>query len=116
MSTRAWPLDHGTSQDGTPPGGSQGSAIDDAGQRRPANVERSAVNASAAVDHATVMRAVAAFVIYQLSFYLAYRYGMTFSHAIASPFWFPDSVLLCALLLTPTRWWWAFVPGALRSD
>ena len=33
------------------------------------------------------------------AFCFAYRYAMSFSHATASPFWFPDSVLLCALLL-----------------
>src|SRR5262249_39543728 len=29
--------------------------------------------------------------------------------AVASPFWFPDSVLLCALFLTPRKHWWVFV-------
>jgi hypothetical protein len=70
------------------------------------NVERSAVNAPGSADHAAVVRAVAAFAIYEVSFYLAYRYGMTFSPATASPFWFPDR-LLCAAA-TPGRWWWAF--------
>lgn len=47
-----------------------------------------------------------ALVFFEVAFYLAYRYAMTFSHATASPFWFPDSVLLCALLVVrPTRWW-----------
>lgn len=64
-------------------------------------------------DRVTVGRVIAAFVIYELAFWLAYRYGMSFSQLTASPFWFPDSVLLCALLLTPRRWWWAFVLGAL---
>src|SRR6516165_7411957 len=44
--------------------------------------------------------------LFGAAFYFAYRYGMSFSHAMASPFWFPDSVLLCALLLVrPGRWW-----------
>lgn len=30
---------------------------------------------------------------------------MSFSQATASPFWFPDSVLLCALLRAQPRWW-----------
>jgi PAS domain S-box-containing protein len=38
---------------------------------------------------------------------------MSFSQATASHFWFPESVLLCALLLTPRRSWWMFVLGAL---
>ena len=77
------------------------------------SVGRSAVHAPGSADHVAIVRAVAAFVIYEVSFYLAYRYGSSFSELVASPFWFPDSVLLCALLLTPTRWWWAFVLGAL---
>src|SRR5215813_8871509 len=54
------------------------------------------------------------------AFYVAYRYGMSFSQAAASPFWFPDSVLLCALLMTRPRWWWLIVlvplPIRLFSD
>src|SRR5262245_26974390 len=38
---------------------------------------------------------------------------MSFSRATASPFWFPDSVLLCSLLLVQPRWWWVFVLAAL---
>ena len=30
---------------------------------------------------------------------------MSFSQATSSPFWFPDSVLLCALLCARARWW-----------
>src|SRR5262249_28073402 len=29
--------------------------------------------------------------------------------AVPSPFWLPDSILLCALLLTPGRGWWIFL-------
>ena len=54
-----------------------------------------------------------AFCLYETAFYVAYRYGMTFSHATASPFWFPDSVLLCALLLVRPRWWWVIVLAPL---
>ena len=50
---------------------------------------------------------------FELAFYVAYRIGMGFSQVSAAPFWFPDSVLLCALLLTqPRRWWW-YVLGTL---
>ena len=56
---------------------------------------------------------VLAFLVFQVAFYYAYRYGMSFSQAVASPFWFPDSVLLCALLLSPPRVWAIFVLGAL---
>jgi integral membrane sensor domain MASE1 len=40
-------------------------------------------------------------------------YAMSFSQSVASPFWFPDAVLLCALLLTRPRVWGVFVLGAL---
>lgn len=40
---------------------------------------------------------------------LAYRYGMSFSQNSAAPFWFPDSALLCALLLVPRRRWAIYV-------
>jgi hypothetical protein len=35
------------------------------------------------------------------------------SLAVPSPFWLPDSVLLCALLLTPPEEWWLFVAAIL---
>ena len=51
--------------------------------------------------------------VFGAAFYFAYRYGMSFSHATASPFWFPDSVLLCALLVVRPSRWWVFVLAAL---
>ena len=51
------------------------------------------------------LRNILAFCLFEASFYLAYRYGMAFTHAAPSPFWFPDSVLLVALLLSRPRWW-----------
>jgi len=44
---------------------------------------------------------------------LAYRYGMSFSQVSASPFWFPDTVLLCALLVTQPRRWPLYILAAL---
>jgi signal transduction histidine kinase len=35
------------------------------------------------------------------------------SLAVPSPFWLPDSVLLCALLLTPSEAWWIFLVAIL---
>jgi signal transduction histidine kinase len=48
--------------------------------------------------------------IFVIGYYLATRlsehgYG---SLAVPSPFWLPDSVLLCALLLSPKSQWWFF--------
>src|SRR5262245_59871764 len=59
------------------------------------------------------LRKLLAFCVFETAFYVAYRYGMSFSQACASPFWFPDSVLLCALLLSRPGSWWLFVLGAL---
>lgn len=52
---------------------------------------------------------VMGFCFFGVSYYLAYFFGMAFSQACASPFWFPDAILLCALLLTSPRNWWLFV-------
>jgi PAS domain S-box-containing protein len=53
------------------------------------------------------------FCVYECIFYIAYRFGMSFSGSWASPFWFPDSVLLAALLICPPGKWWAFLLGTL---
>jgi len=58
----------------------------------------------ALMSPATV-RNVLAFGCFQAAYYFAYQYGMAFSQTTASPFWFPDSVLLCALLRVRARWW-----------
>lgn len=58
--------------------------------------------------------------LFALTYFAAYGYGSLFGQTTSSPLWFPDSVLLCALLLTPLRKWWfylltafsiRFVPG-----
>lgn len=60
-----------------------------------------------------VWSSVLAFAFFEATFYLGYRYAMSFSQAVASPFWFPDSILLCALLLTNPGSWPIFVLGVL---
>lgn len=59
------------------------------------------------------LRHFSALCVFGVAYYFAYRYGMSFSQAIASPFWFPDSVLLCALLLVPPARWWVLFLAAL---
>jgi signal transduction histidine kinase/integral membrane sensor domain MASE1 len=59
------------------------------------------------------LRAILVFCLFQTAYFVAYRYAMAFSQASASPFWFPDSVLLCALLLNPSGRWWIFLLGTL---
>jgi len=66
------------------------------------------------------LKEIVGFCAFAVAFYLAYRYGMSFSQVAASPFWFPDSILLCALLASRPRRWWIFVlaplPIRLFSD
>jgi PAS domain S-box-containing protein len=71
-------------------------------------------------DHASFQRAVLRvarpllnFLVFSAAFYLAYVYGMSFRHISSAPFWPPDAVLLCALLLTPRRRWWLYVLATL---
>ncbi|MET0988528.1 MAG: ATP-binding protein [Steroidobacteraceae bacterium] len=64
-------------------------------------------------DRSHLLHRVLGFAVFQVAFYFAYRYGMAFSQASASPFWFPDSVLLCTLLLVPPRWWALYVLSVL---
>ena len=59
------------------------------------------------------IRSLIGFGLFMVAYYFAYRFGMTFSQTLASPFWFPDSVLLCALLLSPPRLWWIFIVATL---
>src|SRR6516164_5730539 len=63
--------------------------------------------------HESYFRTIAGFCLFMGAFYFAYRYGMSFSQACASPLWFPNSVLLCALLLSPPRRWWLFILAPL---
>ena len=58
-------------------------------------------------------RSLLAFCCFEAAYYFAYHYGMSFSQATASPFWFPDSVLLCALLRARPRWWLLLLAGTV---
>src|SRR6185295_4789077 len=60
-----------------------------------------------------VLRSALAFCCFEVSYYFAYRYGMSFTQATASPFWFPDSVLLCALLCSRPRWWLLLIAATI---
>lgn len=58
-------------------------------------------------------RAVVALVLFLACFYCAYLYGMGFSAQMSAPFWFPDTVLLTAVLLTPWRYAWLLLIATL---
>lgn len=59
------------------------------------------------------LHAAVAVCLFEVTLAFAYWNGMSFSQAEASPFWLPDTVLLCALLLSPPRWWWAILLSTL---
>jgi PAS domain S-box-containing protein len=51
--------------------------------------------------------------LFALAYLVAYGYGTLFLQTAAAPLWFPDSVLLCALLLTPANEWWLYLAIAV---
>ena len=59
------------------------------------------------------VRLALGFTAFVLAYAVAYHYGMEFNPAVAAPFWFPDSVLLCALLCVSKRWWWLLLAAVL---
>ncbi|HEY6644966.1 MASE1 domain-containing protein [Povalibacter sp.] len=69
--------------------------------------------ASGPITRASVLTDLLRLGLFSVAFFIAYRLGMAFSQAFASPFWFPDSVLLCALLVTSPRRWFIYVLAAL---
>jgi PAS domain S-box-containing protein len=50
---------------------------------------------------------------FEIAYLLAYRFGISFTQQLAAPFWFPDSVLLCALLVSPAKTWWIYIAATL---
>src|SRR5204862_1868332 len=51
---------------------------------------------------ATTLRTL---LVFGIAYALAFKYGSSFSEHTPAPLWFPDSVLLCAFLLSPRRLW-----------
>jgi len=48
-------------------------------------------------------------VLFALAYLAAYGYGSLFAQNASAPIWIPDSVLLCALLLTSREKWWLYI-------
>src|SRR4029078_7603319 len=61
-----------------------------------------------------VRNALIVAVAYYLSAEIAVLIG-TLSDRIFAPFWPPNIVLFCALLITPTRQWWIYIAAALPA-
>ena len=51
--------------------------------------------------------------LFAVAFIVAYRYATFFSFNSPAPLWFPDSVLLCALVVSSRRQWWLYLLMAL---
>ncbi len=51
--------------------------------------------------------------IFELAFFIAYAGAMSMEPRSGAPFWLPDAVLLCALLLTQPRNWWIYLAAPL---
>ncbi|HKD11605.1 MAG TPA: MASE1 domain-containing protein, partial [Thermoanaerobaculia bacterium] len=60
-----------------------------------------------------ILSGVRRIAIFVAGYTAAYFYAVTFSEAYPSPFWIPDAILLCALLLTARRTWWVYLLLAL---
>lgn len=60
-----------------------------------------------------LLRNVIGIGLFCVAYLAAYRSAMAFSPAVPAPFWFPDSVLLCALLCTRRSWWWLLLLSTL---
>ena len=61
----------------------------------------------------SVTRNLLSVAVFECVFYFAYRFGMSFPMDSPSPLWFPDSVLLCALLFSRKSSWWMFILAPL---
>src|SRR5205823_11531629 len=59
------------------------------------------------------LQVVAVFCLFEAVFFFSFKYAMAFSQAVPAPFWFPDAVLVFALLITPPRHWWLYFIGWL---
>jgi len=51
--------------------------------------------------------------LFALAYLVACGYGALFLQTSSAALWLPDSVLLCALLLTPTNEWWLYLAIAV---
>jgi two-component system sensor kinase FixL len=65
------------------------------------------------LNFASRSRELAYFLVFELAYYVAYRHAMSLGNGTASPFWYPDAVLLCALLVTRQKNWWMYLLGPL---
>jgi len=65
------------------------------------------------IDFLVRSRDVGYFLLFGLVYYIAYRHAMSLGQETASSFWYPDAVLLSALLVTRQNKWWMYLLGPL---
>src|SRR3954447_11693998 len=61
----------------------------------------------------SIARYLAGLCVFTGFYYLAFAGGRAFTWPLSAPIWFPDTLLLFALLLTPVRKWWMFLLAIL---
>ena len=59
------------------------------------------------------IRQLVGFCIFGIASYFSFVFAVSFSPSFGTAFWFPDTVLLCALLLNQPRNWWIYLLGVL---
>jgi integral membrane sensor domain MASE1 len=59
------------------------------------------------------LETILGFLAFEIAYYFAFAIGISFRPVPASPFWFPNAVLLCALLKSRRELWWLFILGTL---
>jgi signal transduction histidine kinase len=59
------------------------------------------------------VQAIGILLLFAIGYFVACGYGFLFGQDTAAPLWFPDSVLLCALLLAPIEKWWLYLAVAI---
>jgi len=62
----------------------------------------------------TIRNSIITAIAYYIGAEIAFWIG-TLSDKIFAPFWPPNIVLFCALLMTPPRWWWIFILAAFPA-
>jgi PAS domain S-box-containing protein len=51
------------------------------------------------------------FIAFEIVYFFAFRFAISFGPGSYSPLWFPTSILLCALLANRPERWWLFILG-----
>ena len=65
------------------------------------------------LSYVSRLRPSVGFLVFVTTFLITYRYSMSLSARAGAPFWLPDSVLLCALLLSRRSAWFLYLGVSL---